>query len=368
MFADLCLEGQERGVPGLDPAEPLEEFARADQIAALTPGHQPARSEQIARRRRYARAIGQLVRQADHTFPVRAPHANGVFQERERRLATRIEAQRLLQELTADFQVLMAERPACAEAKRRVRLGLGSFDSLERFTLCLENRLRALRVDQQTFVQRRRSGIGRIDRVRLRQNSLVFARREATSDARCAQEDLCTIDRRGCRMRVTQQGGDALLPFIRPDLRVEQALADISRLSFGVLQCLRVSFCGALVLAHVTKDVAEFAEQRALHARVRSALQLQLQQLLHHVELAQLPINRTRFTQRVEQRRIELVRVLKVLQRSHALQELDVQHAAEPQMNVRLQRRVLGRSQALLQCFDDAVPVVVALKLFQTLL
>ena len=97
-------------------------------------------------------------------------------------------------------------------------------------------------------------------------------------------------------------------------------------------------------------------------------LQLKLEQLLNHVQLAELPVDGSRFRQGVEQRRVQLVSILEMLERTHALQKLRVQNATQSEMQIRLRRGVLARRYALLQGFDDALPVMMAFQLIQTLL
>ena len=88
-------------------------------------------------------------------------------------------------------------------------------------------------------------------------------------------------------------------------------------------------------------------ERASLAARVLRALQLQLEQLLHHVELAELPVDAARFAQRFDQRRVQLEGILEVLERLHALQELPVQHPPESQVQIGFGDRHRARSQGL---------------------
>ena len=124
----------------------------------------------------------------------------------------------------------------------------------------------------------------------------------------------------------------------------------------------------ALVVTQIAVHVPELAIQRADNGGVLGVLQLQLQQLLDHVELAELPIDQTCLGQGFHQRGIQLVRVLEVLECLHTLQEASVEQSAQPEMEVGLNAGVFRADDALLQGFSQPLPVVVALKVVQTLL
>src|SRR5690606_5747126 len=113
-------------------------------------------------------------------------------------------------------------------------------------------------------------------------------------------------------------------------------------------------------IALVEQHVPELAVQAGGARRITGGLELQLQQLLDHVELAELPVDAARFGQRVDQARVQLVGVLEVLERFDALKEARVEKTPQSKVKLRLSRRLLGTGQSLFERLGEAVPVVVA--------
>jgi hypothetical protein len=146
-----------------------------------------------------------------------------------------------------------------------------------------------------------------------------------------------------------------------------QELARASRLALGGLERLRVRFHRSAVVAEIPEHVAELGEESA-RSRSIAVLELQLEQLLDHVELAELPVDLASFGQRIDERRIELESVLEVLERLHPLEEALVKEAAEPEVIISLPGRILCAGDALLEGFLEPVPVVVQFQLLEALL
>src|SRR5690606_9387134 len=126
-------------------------------------------------------------------------------------------------------------------------------------------------------------------------------------------------------VRLTKQRSDAILPLPRTELRVEQTLGQIGSRAVRKLDRLGVVLRGALVVAHVEEHVAELCEERHAGRGVLGVLELKLEELLHHVELSELPVDGSGLAQSGAVRGVELVSVLEVLQGTHALQKARVE-------------------------------------------
>jgi len=116
---------------------------------------------------------------------------------------------------------------------------------------------------------------------------------------------------------------------------------------------------------------ARYAELEEKLARLRSVLdraQLQLEELLHHVQLAEAPIHGARCLEALCERRIELVRVLEVLQRFDTGKELLFEDLSEPQMEARLRFIGIGRLDAFFELLNEPLPVANVFELLQTFL
>ena len=96
---------------------------------------------------------------------------------------------------------------------------------------------------------------------------------------------------------------DVVLPRVGVDLDILQAT--LRALASLVLSrrwpregCARKVAAALLVVSEVVDDVAEGEEERAGVGPVRQRLELELEELLHHVQLAQVPVHAPRGTSR----------------------------------------------------------------------
>jgi hypothetical protein len=101
---------------------------------------------------------------------------------------------------------------------------------------------------------------------------------------------------------------------------------------------------------------------------VGAGLELELEELLHHVELPEVPVDGPGRLEALGERGIELVRVLKVLERLHAREELALEHAPQLQVELRLRRVRSRRRDPLFELLDEALPVPDVLQIRKTLL
>src|SRR5690606_3353110 len=282
-------------------------------------------------------------------------------------LARRIGAQALFHELDAELGVLVPERPARPEVAGKRRALRGRLRALQRFALRLEDDVRTLLLDEQSLVERRDVPVRRIRSIRARENPFDLLRSEPPGDARCTEEESALRASAGSLVCLPEQRRDTLFPLPRTELGVEEALRQIG-ITVRELDGSRVVLGGPLVIPHVEEHVAELGEQRHARRRVLRVLELKLEELLHHVELAELPVDGSGLAQGGGVRGVELVSVLEVLQGAHALQETRVEEPSEAQVVLGFLVGLLGRDDALLERLDDPIPVVQALKLLKSLL
>src|SRR5262249_1180425 len=141
---------------------------------------------------------------------------------------------------------------------------------------------------------------------------------------------------------------DTILPIRLAHLDVVKELAGLRRLALRGLERLGVRLHGAIPIPEVAVNVSELNVQPARRRPV-AALELQLEQLLNHVELAELPVDASSLGERFDERRIQLERILKVLQRFHALQKPPVEQSSQPKVILRLLGGVLRGRDALLE-------------------
>ena len=123
-LADLQLERAEDRVLGADLAEALEDRARADQVAELTPRDRPRLREEERRVAVLGRLRDRLFGEREHAIPVAALPPVGVAQVVERAFVLGIELDRLLEELRARVDVLVTRHPARSERERETRTTL----------------------------------------------------------------------------------------------------------------------------------------------------------------------------------------------------------------------------------------------------
>ncbi|MBK8941676.1 MAG: hypothetical protein IPM79_29750 [Polyangiaceae bacterium] len=107
----------------------------------------------------------------------------------------------------------------------------------------------------------------------------------------------------------------------------------------------------------IREHIAELDEQRDGLCAL-DAPQLDIEQLLHHRRLAELPVHGARPLESLEQRRAQLVGLLEMLQGPHAVEEPLFEDAAEAEEQRRLPRRVALGGDGLFELFDERVPIV----------
>ena len=109
-------------------------------------------------------------------------------------------------------------------------------------------------------------------------------------------------------------------------------------------------------------------EERARHAAVLHALELELDELLDHVELAEVPVDPARRLEALPERGVQLVGVLEVLERLHARQELRLEDATEAKVIGGADLVGPARGDPFLELFDEPLPVVNGLEMRESLL
>ena len=321
---------------GLDVAETLEHRSGADQISELTPRDGAGLREEERRVAVLAGMRDGLFGEREDAIPVAALAAVGVAQIVERAFVLGIELDRLLEELRADVDVLVPGHPAGAEDMRHLRATLLVVLVSEDLRLDLLEVLELSRLAHRAFEER--GGLLRewICGVRLLENVEDVVGREATRDARGAQQEAalrCVI---GLVLRSFRELRDVRLPRAALGLHVLEVGARFGARAVARRERTRVRARRLVVVAEIAEHVAELDEERG---RLRSILvraQLQLEELLHHVQLAERPVHRASRFEALSQRWIQLVRVLKVLQRFHTREEFLLENLTEAQMEARL--------------------------------
>jgi hypothetical protein len=105
-------------------------------------------------------------------------------------------------------------------------------------------------------------------------------------------------------------------------------------------------------LSLVAKNVSELEQERACGFPVGGGLQLQLEELLDHVQLSETPVDVARRLEAFGQRRIELVGILKMLESFDARQELPLENSPELQVEAGFLGGRSRRGDALLELLD----------------
>jgi len=137
---------------------------------------------------------------------------------------------------------------------------------------------------------------------------------------------------------------DARTPVTGFDPQVSEPLAGLYCVGSCRLDGTLIRLAGEREIALIGRHVAEFnPERRRLRLRLR-ALDLELEQTPNHGQLAQLPVDGLRLGERLGQPRVELERILEVLERPRALQKATAQYAGQSEMQTGLRRR-FGRER-----------------------
>ncbi len=352
---------------GDERLETLEAHPRANEIPQAAPRDRAClrqeEREVLGRRLLRRRLFGE----AEHALPIAALLAAQVAQVLEGAFVRRVVAHGLLEPARAYFEVAVARAPAHAKRERRLSTRVPIGQLCDDRGLHLLQLFAAPRVDEEPLVERRDLLRARVRRVGGVHEPLELVRGEATRDARGAQEHAGFRSGRELRRRANQVR-DVGLPRPALDLHVLEARAR-ERCARAALRCaeaLRVRGRRAVVVAGVAKHVAEL-EQQLGAARALERLELELEELLHHVQLAEIPVDGARAREALRHRRIQLERVLEVLQGLHPEQEFVLEQEPEPQMAARL-LLVRSRRSALLELLDKPLPIPNVLEMRKTLL
>src|SRR5579872_2284269 len=122
-------------------------------------------------------------------------------------------------------------------------------------------------------------------------------------------------------------------------------------------QAPRIGGRGSLPVSLVGKNVTQLEEELACVLSFRPRLELELKELLDHVQLTEVPVDAPRRGEALRESWVQLVCVLEVLQSFDARQKLPFEHPAEPQMELRLDGIVRRGRNAPLELLDQALPV-----------
>ncbi len=325
-LADLRLERAKLRMLGRDDAEALEREARPDQVPELPPRDRARLGEQEG-----AVAVLDARRgffgEVEHAGPVAGLLSVGLAQEVERALVLRVEPQCLLEETRAHFEVLVPKHPTGPEDERHRPARLCARRLLEGLVLRLLERVEPALLGEQAFVQRGDLLVRGVGRVGAREQAFGLVGREAPGNPRGAQERA----RLRAGVRVVRHADERLQPVLcRPslDLRVLEASARLGVLSAACAQGARVRRGSLFPVALIAKDVGQLDQQGAGPRAVTAGLELQLEELLDHVQLAEAPVDAPGGLEALDQRRVELVRVLKVLERLHPREKLCLEDPA----------------------------------------
>ena len=338
-LADLRFEGAQLGVLGRHRAQSLERHPRADQVAELPPRDEP-RLRQEERAPAVVRASRGLFGDGQHPIPVAPLLSVRLAQEEEGALVRGVELEGLLEEAGADVDVLVAQDPPGPERERERSPTLAVGRLLQDLVLRLLEDVEPALLRQEPLVEGRDLTIQTVRRVGTAKHPFRLFRSEPPSDARSADEDAGLGDRIAGLVRRAQQPRQVLLPVRRLDLHVGQAATGL-RVARGHPDAARVRRRRLLPVALVAEDIPQLQQKRARALTGGAGLQLELEQLLDHVQLAEVPVDVAGSLEALGQRRVELVRVLKVLQRLHAGEELRLEDA--PELQVKLRLRGVGR-------------------------
>src|SRR6202034_1693967 len=119
-------------------------------------------------------------------------------------------------------------------------------------------------------------------------------------------------------------------------LSVREARAGFGILASGRSEAPRVRGRGSLPIALVAEDVAELEQERACSRTFGIGLELQIEELLNHVQLAEVPVDVASGFQALDEGGVELVGVLEMLERLHAGEKVGLEDAPQVQVELRL--------------------------------
>jgi len=101
---------------------------------------------------------------------------------------------------------------------------------------------------------------------------------------------------------------------------------------------------------------------------VAHGFELQLEELLHHVELSEIPINPARGRETLGERGVQLVRVLIMFERLDAREKLVLENATETKVKLRLRGIGPSAGNSFFQLLDQPLPITNGLEIRKSLL
>ena len=367
VLANLRFEREELRVLGRHDREALEAGAGAHQVAHLPPRDDARLREHERRVAVFARARRGLFGEREHAIPVAAFATVSLPQIVEGPFVFRVESKRLFEEARSDFDVLVPRDPARAKQHRHRRARGRILDPGQDRLLQTLERIERAGLGAEPFEERRRVLRRRIGRVRFREQRLDFIGREALREPRRAEQDAPLR----CAARLIGLGEellDARLPGVAPGLHVFETRCRVGARAPRSPHRTGVGGRRFVVVADVLQHVAEFEEELSPLRAVLLGLQFELEQLLHHRELAEGPVDAPCSLETFQERRVQLERVLEVLERLRPLKELRLENLPEAQVIRRLRRTRGAACNALLELFDETLPIAEALQQRKTIL
>ena len=361
-LANLRFESTQLRVIRRHGREASERFACANEVAELTPRDRPGLREEVRRVPVAAALRCRFLGEGGHARPVPRLFAINICEELEGALVLGVEPHGLLEPLRAEVGVLVTCRPARPKHEREARLRRARRHRPEDLGLAGIERGHRARFNEQTFVQPCDLLRERIGGVCLPEHPLGLGGGEALDDARGAQEK-ATTPRAHLLVRRPQETRDVLLPGTVGGLNVGHATGSLGARPVTRREGSGVRRPRALVVSGIAQHIAELEKERRRARPLLRRLQLELDELLHHIQLAEIPVNPARRFQALDERRVELVGVLEVLERLHAGEELGLEHVPELQVVGGLCGVRLARLDALLELLDEPLPIADVLEM-----
>jgi hypothetical protein len=209
----------------------------------------------------------------------------------------------------------VAVAPAGTETQRQLRLLVRIIDCLEQPALRFYDGLFACLSNEHALVQCCCILPCRICSVRFPEELLGVVRSKPAYDPGSPNERPRS-SRWSLELRALPNFQHMRAPVTGIDAQIPQSLLGYDSIRTGDLDRSLVRLASDLQLTLVGRDIAQLDQERG-RLRLRfGALNLELEQTAHHAELAQLPIHGSGLAERFSKSRVQLERVLKVLQRA----------------------------------------------------
>jgi len=121
------------------------------------------------------------------------------------------------------------------------------------------------------------------------------------------------------------------------------------------------------MLISVRVGIGQLDQQRRSLRTFTDCLEFDLEQSLHHVCLANIPIHEPRCSKRFHERRVQVERVLEMRESLEAQQELLIKKTPQTQMAVCLRDRVRLAGKLFFQLVRKSLPIMYCFEMIQTL-